>query len=270
MATPQRSALAGRTIVVTRPAGQADTLVRAIEAAGGRALRFPVLEIRPADDPAPLAAAAQRLADYAFACFVSPNAVEQALPVLLARAPWPAGLRAVTVGTSSERALAGFGIADVIAPRERFDSEALLALPELGRGAVQGRRVVIFRGDGGRELLGDTLRERGATVDYVTCYHRGRPPLDAAPLLALARQGGIDALTVTSSEGLQNLADMVGEAGWRSLAPLPVFVPHARIGDRARSLGCTTVVETGPADAGLLAGLESFFAGPGRRQDATT
>ena len=89
--------LAGRTIVVTRPQAQAAPLAAAISAAGGTPLVFPLLEISPAADPQPLAEAAARLAEYAVAAFVSPNAVEHALPVLLAHGTWPASLPAVPV-----------------------------------------------------------------------------------------------------------------------------------------------------------------------------
>ncbi len=95
------------------------------------------------------------------------------------------------------------GIAQVIAPTERFDSEALLALPELQN--VSGWRVAILRGDGGRELLGDTLKARGAQVEYVTCYQRSKPHLDIGALLA-ARP---DAITVSSSEALGYLWQML-------------------------------------------------------------
>lgn len=251
--------LRGRTIVVTRPAAQADAMVAAIEAAGGTALRFPLLAIAPVADIAPIEAVAARLDDYDFACFVSPNAVEHALAVVLRGRGWPAALRAVTVGVSSEKSLVRHGIANVIAPRERFDSEALIALPELAPERVAGRRVVIFRGDGGRELLGDTLVARGATVDYVTCYHRTRPPVDPQQLVELARQDGLDAITLTSSEGLDNLIDMLGADAPELLANTTLFVPHARIGERAAALGAPHVVLTGAADAGLLAGLVSHF-----------
>lgn len=263
MVAPAASAvdqpLRGRTIVVTRPAAQADALAAAIEAAGGTALRFPLLAIAPVADTAPIEAVAARLDDFDFACFVSPNAVEHALAVVLRARGWPAALRAVTVGVSSEKALARHGIANVIAPRERFDSEALLALPELAPARVDGRRVVIFRGDGGRELLGDTLVARGATVEYVTCYHRMRPPLDAALLVGRARAGTLDAITLTSSEGLENLVEMLGADAAAVLGGTTLFVPHARIAERARALGAPNVVLTGAADAGLMAGLASHF-----------
>ena len=251
------SCLAGKRVIVTRPAGQAAHLASALVALGAKPVLFPVLAIFDLEDPNPLLDAAIRLDKFDWAVFVSPNAVDKALSVVLTKRPWPPHLRAATVGRSSEQALAGFGIADVLAPRDRFDSEALLELPELQD--MAGKRVVIFRGDGGRELLGDMLTERGADVEYVTCYRRGKPGLDAAPLLKLWNDGQLDAVTVTSSEGLRNLFDMVGKLGQTWLKKTPLFVPHERIAEQAHNLGCQTVVLTGPADDGLIAGLLEYF-----------
>ena len=249
--------LAGRRIVVTRPAGQNEGLAELIRAEGGEPIVFPVLEILDLDDTRALVAAADRLHEYDLAVFISPNAVDKALNVIGARRAWPPGLRAATIGRASERALARYGVADVIAPSGRFDSEALLALPQLAD--VQGWRVVVFRGDGGRELLGDTLRQRGATVDYIECYRRVRPNADVEPLLKRWGRGEIDAVTVSSSEGLRNLYDMLGKLGQAWLKRTPLLAPHARIVENARALGCERVIETGPADEGLCAGLVAFL-----------
>lgn len=256
----QKSALAGRHIVVTRPAGQATHLAEALVAQDAHPVLFPVLAIEPVADITPLLDAAIRLDQYDWAMFVSPNAVDQSLAVILAQRAWPANVRVATVGHSSEAALARHGIGNVVAPSERFDSEALLALPEFVD--VQDRRVVIFRGDAGRDLFGATLKERGATVDYVTSYRRTRPALDPAPLLKLWSEGRLDAMTVTSSEGLRNVYDMVGKVGQGWLKRTPTFVPHARIAEQAQALGLHNVVLTGPADAGLLAGLTDYFSRP--------
>jgi uroporphyrinogen-III synthase len=250
--------LAGRRIVVTRPAEQAGNLADLVAARGGTPLVFPVLEIRDVTDRTAIDPIIDRLHTYDYAVFVSPSAVDKAMGLVTARRTWPPQVAVATVGKGSEAALARHGFAQVIAPSRRFDSEGLLELLTAAR--VSGKRVVIFRGDGGRELLGDTLAERGAHVDYATCYRRGRPEIDPGPLLAAAARGEIDAVTVTSSEGLENLAEMVGEAGREWLRRTPVFVPHPRIAERARSLGLARVVQTAPADAGLVAGLESFFA----------
>ncbi len=251
-------ALAGRRVVVTRPAGQSTHLAALVRTAGGEPVLFPALEILDAVDLRPVLALVDRLDAFDLAIFVSANAVDKALALVRARRAWPAGLRVATVGRGSERALQRHGFGAVIAPRARFDSEALLDLPELKNAA--GKRVVIFRGDTGRELLGDTLVARGAAVEYAECYRRGRPEADAAPLFALWERHELDAFTVTSSEGLANLHDMLGEAGRQCLQQTPLFAPHERIAAAARALGVRTVVLTGPGDEGLVAGLAAFFA----------
>lgn len=250
--------LAGRHVVVTRPAEQAQHLAGLIKDAGGVALLFPVLTIADIEDKAPLASAAARLEEFDLAVFVSPNAVLRALPTLLASRAWPKSTRVATVGKGSERTLERFGIADVIAPRSRFDSEALLELPEMQQ--MAGRRVLIFRGDGGRELLGETLTARGASVEYLSCYRRGKPDASAAPLAALWSRGELDALIVTSSEGLRNLCEMLDDSGRASLASTLLFAPHQRIAEEARRLGLARVVLAEPGDDGLIAALIAHFS----------
>jgi uroporphyrinogen-III synthase len=250
------TALADKGIVVTRPAQQSERLCDALAAAGARVIRFPTIDILGAADPQALAAVIDRLDQFDLAVFVSPNAVREAMRAIRARRAWPARLRAATVGRGGERELARHGITGVIAPA-RFDSEALLGMAELQ--AVAGWRVVIFRGDGGRELLGETLCARGATVEYAACYRRALPQADAAPLLAAWAGGRIDAVTITSSEGLHNLITLLGEAGCAQLVRTPVFVPHPRIEGAARAAGCRRVVLTAQGDEGLLEGLAAWF-----------
>ncbi|MBE0621724.1 MAG: uroporphyrinogen-III synthase, partial [Burkholderiales bacterium] len=179
--------LAGRRVVVTRPAGQTAHLAALIRAAGGEPLLFPALEIFDAADLQPVRALIERLDSFDLAIFISANAVDKALAMVRERRAWPPALRVATVGRGSERELERHGYTAVIAPAERFDSEGLLDLPELKQ--MAGKRVVIFRGEGGRELLGDTLDARGAVVEYAECYRRGRPNADPAPLLDLCARG---------------------------------------------------------------------------------
>jgi len=249
--------IAGKHIVITRPAGQAAHLAESLTALGAHPVLFPVLAISDLGNTAPLLEVAIQLDQYQFAVFVSPNAVEKSLAVILAHRAWPSALRAVTLGKSSEAALARFGITDIIAPADQFDSEHLLALPALQN--MTGARVVIFRGDGGRPLLGDTLKARGAQVDYVTCYRRNLPQISPLPLLKHWEAGTLSAITLTSSEGLKNLVDMIGKLGQAWLIKTPVFVPHERIAQQARQLGLRQIISTAPADDGLLAGLIHYF-----------
>lgn len=250
-------ALAGRTVVVTRPAAQAVDLATSIRERGGEPVLFPTIEIRDAADPAALDAALSQIAGYDWAFFVSPNAVEKTF----ARKPsWPASVRVAAAGPGTRAALEARGVPGVVIPQERFDSEGLLALPQFAE--MSGLRCVLFRGNGGRELIAATLTARGATVDLVECYRRAVPDAaqgSAEALLARWSQHAIDALTFTSSEGVRNFAALLGERAQPYFATTPAFVPHPRIGEAARRLGFAEVVETGPADAGLLAALCKHF-----------
>ena len=255
---PAVKPLQGKRILVTRPAAQADGLAAMITAQGGEALRFPLLEIGPPDDLQALHEVSENLDAYALAVFISPNAVDYSLPMLLARRAWPVRLRAATVGPGTVARLAVHGIHEVIVPTLAFDSEALLELPGLQAADVAGKKVLILRGNGGRELLAETLRTRGATVDCITCYHRS-PPADATPLRQLLQEGRIDALSLSSSEALRHLWDMLDAADRQRLCALPLFVPHRRIAEAASALGLSSLIVTGPGDEGIMQGLLGFF-----------
>ncbi len=241
--------LQGLHIAVTRPRAQALPLAQRIAQLGGTPLFYPLLEITPVDAPGPVQALARNLATYDLLIFISPNAVQYGMALL---GTLPQSARVAAVGQSSARALRDLGIAHVIAPHERFDSEALLAMAELQR--VAGWRIAILRGNGGRELLGDTLKARGATVEYITCYQRSKGEFDAQALLAAP----LDALTVTSSEALDHLWQMFAPQDRERLLALPLFVPHERIAGLARQLGWRQVVVTAAGDDGLLAALVAW------------
>ena len=244
-----------RSVLVTRPLQQATALAQAIRRAGGSALVFPALEI----EAVPIATLSEPLACLAAAdcvIFISPNAAQFGMAAIGALPPLA---QCFAVGPGTARALAELAVADVVTP-DGQDSEALLALPQLHD--VAGKRVVIVRGVGGRSLLADTLRERGATVDYLECYRRVRPDADATALLANWQAGGIDAVTVTSAETLHNLATLLGDAGRPLLLHTPLFVPHEKIAAAARQFGIAQVIATAGGDAGLVDGLINWFRKP--------
>ena len=246
--------LAGLNIAVTRPRLQAEQLAQGIEQAGGKAIRFPLLEIEPLKDLQPLHAFIARLPEFELIIFISPNAVRYGMQAVQAAGVLPPGvlpprLKVASVGQGSARALREFGVSSIIAPQNKFDSEALLMLPELQQ--VNGWRVAIFRGDAGRELLGDTLTVRGAHVEYVACYQRSRPQHDGSALLTQAPH----ALIVSSSEALAYLWDMLDAAGKTHVSALPLFVAHPRIAQAAQKMGFSQVVTTTAGDDGVLTGL---------------
>jgi uroporphyrinogen-III synthase len=252
--------LAGRHVAVTRPEAQARTFCAMLEQAGARVTRFPVIEIRGPNDPGPLRAIIARLSAFDIAVFVSANAVQRVVPDALAQGTWPRALRVAAIGASTARALEACGLPPDIVPESRFDSEALLESDVLQ--AVEGLRVVIFRGDGGREHLATTLRSRGAEVVYAEAYRRALPEIDPEPLCAALQAGNVDAITVTSGESLQNLVEMLGSVAQDALLRRTVLVVGAgRVADRARELGIRAEVVTAedPTDAAMFRALVTRF-----------
>lgn len=232
--------LSGRAVLVTRPREQAAGLARLIEQAGGRALLFPAIEIEDLPPPPAL----QRLRDFRWAIFVSPTAVAKVFSQVRS---WPEGLHTAAVGPGTRRELERRGVRQVISPDEGGDSEALLA--QLGLERMIGERIVIFRGEDGRAMLGDTLRERGAQVEYAPCYRRRRPTRFQEP-------GKFDAVTVSSAQGLANLFEMLAP---ETLRIAPFFVGHARIAEEARRRAVQEVIVAGSADEQTLDRLVAYF-----------
>jgi uroporphyrinogen-III synthase len=206
-----------------------------------------------------------RLASFDIAIFVSPTAAARAMAHIGSGDVLPRGLLLAAVGPGTARELRRHTAAPVLVPARRFDSEGLLELPELA--AVAGRRVVIFRGEGGRELLGEELSARGARVEYAECYRRRPSDADVTPLIAAWSRGQLDALVVTSSEGLGILYEKVGEAGRGYLRESPVFVPHPSIARAGRELGLGRIIEAASGDEAMLGALCRYFAAADSRGD---
>lgn len=237
-------ALSGWQVLVTRPQGQAEPLLSAIRAAGGRPAHIPVLAIAAlgADDAdrtilLRARSLAQALERYQHVIFISTNAVQFGAPLLEAFWPqWPLGLQWHAIGAATAAALREHGMT-VTAPDGSMDSDALLALPSLQQ--LSAQRVLIVRGVGGRDDLAVGLRARGAQVDYLECYHRQRP-LGSADALAqwLAQRGERAALCVHSGESLHNLLAL---ATGDTLRSLPLVVPGERVAALARQAGFSTI-----------------------------
>jgi uroporphyrinogen-III synthase len=247
-------------VLVTRPAGQAAGLCRLAEEAGYEAVQLAAIEIREPSDHEALQTLVETLHTYDLAVFISVNAVNHGLDYILARRDWPAQVKIATVGASSAAALREHGMKPDLVPAHRFNSESLLALDELQD--MHGKRVVILRGNGGREHLHDTLLERGAVVDYVEVYRRACPDIDPQLMRSLLRTGMLDVVTVTSNETLQNLFAMAGEEGQPLLRALPLVVVSERQALLAQEMGFehAAMVAENAGDAALIEALKTFAA----------
>jgi uroporphyrinogen-III synthase len=250
--------LSGRGIVITRPREHALALAERIRAAGGDPILFPTIEILPPENQDAVSGIIARLETFQLAIFVSPTAALRGHTLVSASRSWPEGLRVAAVGAGTAKALMERGFRDVISPEGEADSEALAALAELQE--LRGQPVVIFRGQGGREWLRRELEARGARVEYAECYRRARPEADARSVLARWQTGAVDAVSITSAEGLVNCFAMLGPTGGRYLRATPMFVPHPRIELAARERDVREIIVTGRGDERTVAEMAAFFA----------
>ncbi|HEV7617438.1 MAG TPA: uroporphyrinogen-III synthase [Burkholderiaceae bacterium] len=252
-----------QSVIITRPRAQADALARRVAALGRDAIVFPLIEIHPLADPAPLLAALADLSSYAMVAFVSPNAIDAVFAVLRS---WPMQVALAVMGEGSRRALGHYGVtvanATIISPvdPERTDSQTLLDALDVG--ALRDQRVLIVRGEAGRELLADALRAAGAQVTQVAAYRRQAPDLDQARRKQLGQL--LDSRNdwiVTSSEALRIAMQMAeqacGAAGVAKMQQQTIIVPHVRIQETAQMLGFRHITLTGSGDERLLAALQS-------------
>lgn len=250
------SALSGVTVVVTRPAHQAENVCQLIEAEGGKVLRFPVIEIGPPQYPQKCQTQLARLADYDLAIFISSNAVNAALSLQKSlQQNWPTDLAIAAVGKATAQTLGEKQLPATLVAPEPFNSEALLSLPELQN--IKDKRIVIFRGNGGREFLHNSLQERGARVDYVECYQRSKPQSDAAPLYLAWDQNQTMSIIVTSNQSLKNLQTMIQPEYQAKLLAAPLFLISKRTAALSIELGFTQtpVIATAANDDAILSAL---------------
>ena len=225
--------LQGLRVLITRTAKQAKPLLTLIEAEGGMGTPAGVLSIEADYGDPSVAAAKAALDQYHRFIFVSANAVEHGLAAL---GSLPDEARLACVGRKTRQTLeqAGYSVADC--PESDFNSEALLALPSLQN--VDGERILIVRGHGGRQLIRDTLQQRGAQVDSVECYHRQLSDGDFRPLQDAIESGAFDVICPSSSESLALLSQACPS---KSLKSLPLIAVSATMQDKARELGFTQI-----------------------------
>ncbi len=243
-------ALGGVGVLVTRPESQAVALSRMLEDAGARVYRLPAMDIVGTTDRPQLRAALGPLDRFHWVIFVSANAVRHGR-FLLDERQIP---KIAAVGPATAGVVASLGLTVSLVPADGFDSEALLASPELND--VANRRVLIVRGDGGRELLGEELRRRGADVVYAEVYARrcAQPVPGTVPAVEQAwSEGRIQAVTATSAELLRCLVEILSPDGRAQLKGSVLLAGGERIAEAARAMGHEgeIVVARGADDASL-------------------
>ncbi len=243
------------SVLVTRPAHQAEDFCRLIENTSGTAIRFPVIAIEAIENKSTHTQQLAQIDQYDIVIFISANAVQYALQ----RCPhWPNGLPAnlmvAAVGNKTAASLHTHNIAVDVLPKQGFNTESLLESPLLH--SVEGKQIAIIRGIGGRNLLADTLRQRGAKVTYIEVYQRVLPK---QRLCSVNIHLNCDIITLTSQQGLRNLITLCDNKDW--LFSTALASNSQRTAKLARELGFTDdiIVSPEPDDDAMVAAITSWW-----------
>lgn len=241
-------------VLLTRPAEESALLAASLSDVGIFSSSLPLLEIEALPVTPEQQAVWADLGRYCAVIVVSKPAARlgvQRLDRHWPRLPW------FSVGAATAQVLADQGL-DVHYPPSGDDSEALLALPALREAIARtDARVLILRGEGGRELLAERLREQGASVDYLELYRRFLPAYDPGVLMQRIQLERLNGLVVSSGQVFLHLQALAG-SDWPQVARLPLFVPSPRVYEMARAAGAEKVVDCrGASAAALLVALRS-------------
>ena len=246
--------LQGLRVWVTRPEHQAEPLCQLIEAQGGKAVRLPLLSIKPPQEPAAARQLLARVGEFDWAVFTSINAVQQGVTLAPANVRWPR--QCVCIGAGTARALEAAGLGKGLAPDGGSSSEDVLSLPVLQN--LRGQRVLIVKGEGGRDLLPRVLGSRGAQVEQAEVYRR--VPAEFKPKQLETLVSEIDAIVVTSGEALEHLASLASQRS--ALFAAQLVVPSQRVVQMAQDLGfiCTPLIPAHISDQDILEALHEWHA----------
>ncbi len=246
-------------VLITRPANLAHTLAETLKKQGDTIELFPVIDIQKTPYQTDLQWAINTLDKQNMAIFISPSAVEFGMPLILARWPQLPNIVWAAVGPGTANTLQRYGIRTVLmSDAPPYESETLLALPAFQD--VQGKNIALFRGNGGRALLLDTLRERGAIVQTIAVYERCLPTLSPETVENIKQwhASSFDVIITTSADSLRNLVLLVGKTIGR-LAEIPIVVVGLRMYELAKELKFKRpLIATGADDASIIKALKMF------------
>ena len=250
-------ALQGMQVVVTRPVPQAHGFRQRLAQAGATAIAFPVLSIQAAADLTAAQRAFAQLSSYDIVVFISTNAVDFGLALLDNAQQSILKQQGVgAIGKKTAQALHNQGVPVRLVPEQGYTSEDLLALSALQD--LTQQRVLIVRGQGGREVLADTLRQRGAVVDYADVYQRICPTVSPDLLKQHHDQQPLGIIAITSGEGLQNLLVILENPDW--IKNVPLLVGSRRMADLAKQVGFkgALVIADDPGDEAMFTALAQW------------
>lgn len=252
--------LNNKKILVTRPRHQASQLCELISNSGGTSILFPTIEIRPILDSESLSDCFQNIDQFTFIIFVSRNAVKVTFENYLDHKNLSEQQQFLAIGSGTAAVLSEMKMINILHAGIQADSESLLLIPELAQEFVKNKKVLIVRGVGGRELLADDLKKRGAQVDYAEVYERCLPEYGIQECHKIWQNDSPDAVIVSSNEGLENLITLTAKDDRKQLFNTALVVMSDRNADLAKETGFVSKIKvtTEKSDEGLLSALQEL------------
>jgi uroporphyrinogen-III synthase len=229
------------TVMVTRPTPQGKILCEKIEEADGKSIFFPTIEIKSLVHTSDFSKAIDELDALDWLIFISPQAVYQTAPLI--KACWshfPLNVKVAALGGGTAQALQESGLPVHLYPKDHWNSESLLTLPDFQR--VKGQKIALVRGEGGRALLADELIGRGAKLTHIIAYQRLMPLKDVTSYLSLLQDKKIDIIITTSNDILRNLNTLLGQQAGLDLYIVPLVVVSDRMVQLAKEIGFQTIL----------------------------
>lgn len=260
---PAQRKLTGRRIVITRARSQAHELARRLEELGAEVIEFPTIEIHPPENYGPLDEAIKNLADYNWIIFTSVNGVKQFLDrqrVLMADVRPLNTIKIAAIGPETANRLQAAGITPCLVPGQ-FSAEGILQ--DLRPEEMHGKRVLLPRAAGARDVLPETLRVCGAQVDVVETYRTALPNTDNSALRKLLQEKKIDMITFTSSSTVrhfcllfrgENLRELMASVAIACIGP----ITEKTVGETGLRAAVVSQEYTIP---GLVRAMIAYFSG---------
>ena len=244
-------------IWITRPKGQAENLIEEVNQSDLKAIHFPVIKIQAVESTSELQDRFNKIDIYDYLIFISRNAVECSFNDFINLDNISSKTKLIAIGNATAHAIQNYNLTPIEYEGESFDSETLLTLPTLQKQNVFGKRVLLIRGKGGRDLLYNELNQRGALVDLAEVYSRENPDFDNQYLINLWQDNKPDAIIVTSNESIDNLISLTPLEHKATLYQVPLIVMSERNLVHARTCGFSSDIQVAPktSDNGLMQAL---------------
>ena len=252
--------LNNKRVLITRPNEQAEYLSGLITSHGGISVRFPTVEIQPLDKTNELMKYFDEISSYDFIIFISRNAAKIAIEKFFKNFDLIKNIQLVAIGPSTAKILSSSNLENIVFPHNNVDSEGLLNLEEMQSNNIFEKKILIIRGVGGRELLSESLKQRGGTVNSIEIYERKLPVYGEREIKEAWYDNNPDAVVVTSNEVVNNLVVLL-KNDTKKLFSTPLVAMSERISDYAKQKGFVSKIFIAKEknDYGILTGLIELF-----------